>query len=153
VRRRSPGRSTLLDSALRRRRERQPRAKGRRVSRHRTLRMDFAERGERASPERVVLLLAGAAAMALAAAAYQDVQTRTANVESELGRLGNPSAAAPDSRAAGAYRPDEAVRRANVVARELARRWDQVFAAIEAAGDADVGLLAIEPDAQKGIVR
>jgi hypothetical protein len=122
------------------------------VSRHGPLRMDFAERGQRTSPGRIVLLLAGAAAVALATAAYQDVQSRTANLESELGRV-SKLPAAPDPRAAGAYRPDEAVRRANAIARELARRWDKVFAAIEAAGDADVGLLAIEPDAHKGIVR
>ena len=115
--------------------------------------MDFAERGERASPARIVLLLAGAAAVALATAAYQDVQTRTEKLESELGRIKKPATAVPDPRAAGAYRPEEAVRRANAVARELARRWDKVFAAIEAAGDADVGLLAIEPDAHKGVVR
>jgi hypothetical protein len=45
------------------------------------------------------------------------------------------------------------VKRANAVAHELARRWDGIFLAIEAAGDAEVGLLAIEPDARKGIVR
>jgi hypothetical protein len=45
------------------------------------------------------------------------------------------------------------VKRANGVARELARRWDSVFAAIEAARDPEVALLAIEPDASKGIVR
>ena len=121
------------------------------MNRHQPLRLDFAGRGERASPARIVLLLAGAAAMTLAIAAYQDIQTRTAKLESELGRIKKPSAAALDLRPGA--RPDEAVRRANAVARELALRWDKVFAAIEAAGDADVGLLAVEPAAHKGLVR
>lgn len=123
------------------------------MSRLRSLRLDFAARHDGASLGRIVLLLAGAAAMALAAAAFQDIRSRTAQLESEFGRIKKPAVAARNAGAAGAHRPDEAVRRANAVARELARRWDKVFAAIEAAGDPEVGLLAVEPDAQKGLVR
>lgn len=123
------------------------------MSRLRPLRLDFAARRDGASLGRIVLLLAGAAAMALAAAAFQDIRSRTAQLESEFGRIKKPTVAARNAGAAGTHRPDEAVRRANAVARELARRWDKVFAAIEAAGDAEVGLLAVEPDAQKGLVR
>lgn len=120
------------------------------MKRLRPLRMDFAERDGGAALGRIVLLLAGAAAMTLATTAFQDIQARTAQLESEFGRINKPAVTA---RAAGTHRPDEAVRRANVVARELARRWDKVFAAIEAAGDPEVGLLAVEPDAHKGVVR
>jgi hypothetical protein len=118
------------------------------------LRMDFAEREDGASPGRIAALLLGAAAMALAMTAFQDIQTRTVQLEAELGRIARPAGPAGKAGPAGASSLDEAVKRANAVARELARRWDKVFAAIEAAGgDAEVALLAIEPDAHKGIVR
>ncbi len=123
------------------------------MSRLRPLRLDFAARHDGASLGRIVLLLVGAAAMAIATTAFQDIRTRTAQLESEFGRIKKPAVTARNAGAAGAQRPDEAVRRANAVARELARRWDKVFAAIEAAGDPEVGLLAVEPDAQKGVVR
>jgi hypothetical protein len=125
------------------------------MSRLRPLRLDFAARHDGASLGRIVLLLAGAAAVAIATTAFQDIRTRTAQLESESGRMSikKPAVTARNAGAAGTHRPDEAVRRANAVARELARRWDKVFAAIEAAGDPEVGLLAVEPDAQKGVVR
>jgi Tfp pilus assembly protein PilN len=115
--------------------------------------MDFAEREDGASPVRIAALLLGAAAMALAIAAFQDIQSRTAQLEAEFGRIKRPAGQAGDVGPAGTAKLDDAVKRANAVARELARRWDKVFAAIEAVGDADVALLAIEPDAHKGIVR
>jgi hypothetical protein len=123
------------------------------MSRLRPLRVDFAERDGGAALGRIVLLIAGAAAMTLATTAFQDIQARTAQFESELGRIKKTAVTARDAGAAGSRRSDEAVRRANVVARELARRWDKVFAAIEAAGDPEVGLLSVEPDAHKGVVR
>jgi hypothetical protein len=123
------------------------------MSRLRPLRLDFAARHDGASLGRIVLLLAGAAAMAIATTAFQDIRTRTGQLESEFGRVKKPVLTARNTGAAGTHRPDETVRRANAVARELARRWDKVFAAIEAAGDPEVGLLAVEPDAQKGLVR
>jgi hypothetical protein len=120
------------------------------MNRLQPLRIDFAEREDGASPVRIAALFLGAAAMALAITVFQDIQTRTARLEAELGRIARP---AGNAGPAGAARLDEAVKRANAVARELARRWDTVFAAIEAVGDAEVALLAIEPDARKSIVR
>jgi hypothetical protein len=120
------------------------------VNRLRPLRIDFAKRAGNASAGRLALFLLGAAAMTLAVIAFQDIQARTVRLESEYGRINRPSAAGGT---AGAAKLGETVKRANAVARELARRWDRVFAAIEAARDPEVGLLAIEPDASKGIVR
>jgi len=112
--------------------------------------MNFAKREDGASPGRIAALLLGAAALALAITAFQDIQARTARLEAELGRIKRPAGNAGPT---GAAKLDETVKRANAVARELARRWDRVFAAIEAVGDAEVALLAIEPDAHRGIVR
>jgi len=120
------------------------------MNRLQPLRIDFAEREDGASPGRIAALFLGAAAMALAMTAFQDIQARTAQLQAELGRINKPAGNAGPS---GAARHDESVKRANAVARELARRWDKVFAAIEAVGDGEVALLAIEPDARKGIVR
>jgi hypothetical protein len=115
--------------------------------------MNFAERDDGASPGRIAVLFLGAAAVALAITTYQDIQTRSAQIETEFGRIKRPAGQGGDAGPAGAARLDEAVKRANAVARELARRWDKVFAAIETVGDAEVALLAIEPDARRGIVR
>jgi hypothetical protein len=112
--------------------------------------MDFAERNDGVSPGGFAALVLGVAAVAFAVAAFQDVQARAAQLEADLGRAAKRSARSGDTGAAG---HGEAVKRANAVAYELARRWDGVFLAIEAASDADVALLAIEPDARKGIVR
>ena len=121
------------------------------MNRLQPLRIDFAKRAGSAPAGRLALLLLGAAAMTVAVTAFQDIQARTARLESEFGRIKRPSATGAGT--AGAAKLGETVKRANAVARELARRWDRVFAAIEAARDPEVGLLAIEPDASKGIVR
>jgi hypothetical protein len=115
--------------------------------------MDFAKRDDGVPPGGFAALALGVAAMALAVAALQDVQARAAQLEADLGRAAKRSARPGDAGAAGTAGHGEAVKHANAVAHELARRWDGVFLAIEAASDAEVALLAIEPDARKGIVR
>ncbi|MGB5080261.1 MAG: hypothetical protein WBO23_05925 [Burkholderiales bacterium] len=115
------------------------------------LRMNFARRQDRAPSGRIAALCLGAAALALAVTAFQDIQARGTQLKAELGRSARPVLAEPGP--AGASRIGEPVKRANAVARELSRRWDEVFGAIEAVNDAEVALLAVEPDAQKGVVR
>jgi len=121
------------------------------VKRLAPLRMNFAQRADRAPPGRIALLVLGAATMALVVTAFQDIQARSAQLKAELGRSAGPVLAEGDP--AGASRTSESVKRANSVVRALSRRWDTVFGAIEAVSDAEVALLAIEPDAQKGVVR
>jgi hypothetical protein len=121
------------------------------VNRLAPLRMNFAQREDRAPSGRIATLCLGAAAMALAVTAFQDIQARGAQINADLGRGARPPVVEPGP--AGAARIGEPVKRANAVARELSRRWDEVFGAIEAVSDAEVALLAIEPDAQKGVVR
>jgi len=89
--------------------------------------------------------------MALVVTDFQDIQVRSAQIRAELGRGARPTLVDPG--AAGASKTGEPVKRANAVARELSRRWDRVFGAIDAVTDPEVALLAIEPDAQRGIVR
>ena len=50
-------------------------------------------------------------------------------------------------------RMSEALQRANVVALELARPWDRTFAALEAADQPGVAVLAIDPDPRRDEVR
>lgn len=50
-------------------------------------------------------------------------------------------------------RMSEALQRANVVAVELARPWDRTFAALEAADQPGVAVLAIDPDPRRDEVR
>jgi len=121
------------------------------VSRLAPQRINFSRRADRAPSGRIATLVLGAAAMALVVTAFQDLQARKAQLYAELGHGARPAVVDPS--AAGALRMGEPVKRANAVARELSRRWDRVFGAIEAVSDAEVALLAIEPDPQKGIFR
>jgi hypothetical protein len=50
-------------------------------------------------------------------------------------------------------RMSEALQRANVVALELARPWDRTFAALEAADQPGVAVLAIDPDPRRDELR
>jgi len=122
------------------------------MKRLRAMRIDFAEHGNGVSAGATAALLLGAGAMVLAIAVFQDTLARSVLLEAELGQAGKP-ARTGDASPGGARAPGDAVKRANAVAHELARRWDSVFLAIEAASDAEVALLAIEPDASKGEVR
>jgi hypothetical protein len=122
------------------------------MKRLKTMRINFAEHGERVSLSGTVVLLLGAGVMMLSIGVLQDILARTALIEARLGQLKVPARTA-DAGAGGARAAGDAVKRANAVARELARRWDSVFLAIESASDPEVALLAIEPDAGKGLVR
>lgn len=112
--------------------------------------IDFAGRADGASASGVAALLLGAGAMMLAIAVFQDIQARATLVEAQLDRSGKR---ASDAGAGNARQFGDAVKRANAVARDLSRPWDSVFVAIESAVAGDVALLAIEPDAGKGVVR
>lgn len=118
----------------------------------RRLRLDFAARESGASWPGIAALLLGLAAAGVAVALYQEQLDQVVRLEAELGALGalrrGDAGGAP-----GAGRQGDAIVRANTVARELGRRWDRVFLAIESAKAPDVALLAIEPDARKGLVR
>lgn len=122
------------------------------MKRMRAMRINFAEHGDGASKSGIAALLLGAGAMMLSIALLQDILARTTLVEVELGRTRKP-ARTLDAAAGGTGGTGNAVMRANAVAHELARRWDSVFLAIEAASDSEVALLAIEPDADKRKVR
>jgi len=123
------------------------------MKRHQPLRMDFSERNDRVSPGGFAALALGVVTVAFAVATFQDVQARAAQLEGDLGRMAKRSASSGNAGAAVTAGYGVAVKRANAVAHELARRWDGVFLAIEAASDTEVALLAIEPDGRKGIVR
>ncbi len=116
------------------------------------MRLDFAAAEEGASWSGIAALLAGLAAAALLAAGQQRLAAEKARLEAELGRLAAHGHAGARS-ASPAEKPGDAVARANAIAYELARRWDRVFLAIETAVAPQVALLAIEPDARKGLVR
>ncbi len=121
------------------------------MSRHRHLELDFATRDNGVSWSGVVVLALGAAAMVFAVATFQKVQSNAARLEAQLGQMRAPAravGAVPAGQAIG-----ESVQRANAVAHQIARRWDKIFLAIESASHRDVALLAIEPEARKGIVR
>jgi hypothetical protein len=118
----------------------------------RPLKLDFAARENGASWSGVAALLLGAAACAATIALFQQELDRAARLEAELGALG-ALRRADEAGTRGARKQSDAVLRANAVAHELARRWDRVFLAIESANAGDVALLAIEPDARKGLVR
>lgn len=118
----------------------------------RRLKLDFAARESGASWSGIVALLLGVAACGLTVALLQQELDRAARLEAELGALG-ALRRADEGGARGARKQGDTVVRANAVAYELARRWDRVFLAIESANAPDVALLAIEPDARKGMVR
>lgn len=74
-----------------------------------------------------------------------------------LGRLARAEA---ESLASQRERPNidprrmsEALQRANVIAVELARPWDRTFAALEAADQPGVAVLAIDPDPRRDELR
>lgn len=74
--------------------------------------------------------------------------------------LGRLARAQSESQASHRDRPSmdprrmaEALQRANVVALELARPWDRTFAALEAADQPGVALLAIDPDTRRDELR
>ena len=122
------------------------------MKRLQAMKIDFAEHGEGVSAGATAALLLGAGAMLLAIAAFQDILARSALIEAQLGQIRKP-ARTSDAAPGGARGLGDAVKRANVVAHGLARRWDSIFLAIEAASDVEVALLAVEPDASKGVVR
>lgn len=122
------------------------------MKRLRAIRINFAEHGDGASTYGITALLVGAGALMLSIAMLQDILARTALIEDGLGQRG-AFARTAEAGAGGTGGSPEKIKRANVVAHEIARRWDTVFLAIEAASDPEVALLAIEPDASKHSLR
>lgn len=97
-----------------------------------------------------------AAGLALAVAVTVQYWRLSDELSATEARLAQAQRSAPAPRAAGRIDDKEmqqAVRAASAVAQELSRPWDALFRALENAKTEDVALLAIEPDATKGMVR
>lgn len=122
------------------------------MRRLRRMQLDFASTETGASWPGIAVLLLGVAACGFTAALLQQELERAARAQAELGVLG-VQRRAEDRDLRSARQQGDTVMRANAVAHELARRWDRVFLAIEAAAAPDVALLGIEPDARKRLVR
>lgn len=106
--------------------------------------------GARRRPMTALLLLAVAAN--IAAGWYcADLRTQRQAAEQRAAQA-PPQAAAPGgNRAAEALRAE--LMRANDTVRALSLPWDEVFGAIEAAGSADVSLLALDPMPDKRMLK
>ena len=115
------------------------------------MRLDFAATESGASWSGLLMLVLGLAAAGLIIGDYQRLLASAERIEAELGRLSAPRRGAEPAR--DPRKQGEAVARSNEVARELSRRWDRVFLALESAKAPDVALLAIEPDPRKGVLR
>lgn len=115
------------------------------------MRLDFAATESGASWSGLLMLVLGLAAAGVIVGDYQRLLASAERIEAELGRLNAPRRGAEPAR--DARKQGEAVARSNEVARELSRRWDRVFLALESAKAPDVALLAIEPDPRKGVLR
>lgn len=116
------------------------------------LRLDFTPARDGASWSGIAALAAGLAACAALILFHQQLLERVARAQAELGAL-SPRRAPSDAAARGLRKQGEAIERANLVAHELARRWDLVFLALESARTPNVALLAIEPDASRSLLR
>lgn len=116
------------------------------------LALDFTPAREGASRTGLAALAAGLAACVAVILFQQQLLERIARAQAELGALASRRPA-QNGAARSVRKQGEAIERANLVARELARRWDLVFLALESARSPDVALLAIEPDAAKSLLR
>jgi hypothetical protein len=91
------------------------------------------------------MLLVGVVCASVIVGHYQVTLGRLARAQAESLASQRPSI---DPR-----RMSEALQRANVVAVELARPWDRTFAALEAADQPGVAVLAIDPDPRRDELR
>lgn len=91
------------------------------------------------------MLLVGVVCASVVVGHYQVTLGRLARAQAESQASQRPSI---DPR-----RMSEALQRANVVAVELARPWDRTFAALEAADQPGVAVLAIDPDPRRDELR
>lgn len=118
--------------------------------------LDFVHptgRGSRLSPW---LLIAGVAG-ALAAATYQrhvgqEVAARESRL-SELRAMANRSAPALSPQESDTPELREQIKKANTVLQQMNVPWSDLFAAIEAAENNTVALLAVQPDARNRSVQ
>jgi len=115
----------------------------------REIQLEFLQPSGRGSRLGPWLLVAGALA-AMAAASYQshlgrEVTAREAQLTALRGMTGRslPAISEPDSDAPGVR---DQVKKANAVLRLMNVPWGELFTAIEAAENANVALLAVQPD-------
>lgn len=101
------------------------------------------------------LLLAGAVAAAASLYGYVSLQDEVSNAESRLEALERSSNRARQLIAArrSVPVPDAELRRAAGVAQVLAQPWLGLLGDLEAAADADVQLLAMEPGGERGSIK
>lgn len=120
------------------------------------MRLDY-QRRTLALPRRGAVLLLLALVASIASGGYYAVLSRQADEWSmqadQLARASARTASrAPGSDRAAADLLAE-VARAKVAVREINLSWERLFKAVESVGGADVTLLALEPNPEKGIVR
>lgn len=104
-------------------------------------------------PGRVLLALGCLAAAGVSVWAWQQARSISA-LEDQLAQLERSQPVA--QRGAGRSTDPTLVRtlrEARTIDAQLQRRWGELFEAIEAAGSADIAVLAIAPDAERGQVR
>lgn len=101
---------------------------------------------------RALLIVGCLAAAAASFGAWTQAQSISV-LEEQLARLERQRPERPD-RGGGKADPALAdkLRDANALEAALRRRWSELFEAIEAAQNADIALLSIEPDAGKGSI-
>lgn len=120
------------------------------------LQLDYQRDHRRTPWIGIVLLLAGLAAAGAAASRYQDLtadlaqwEMRNNDVERRLERkVAKPKREPKDTQAVA-----QQINQANEVVRQLGLPWELLFREVEAARSDRIALLAIEPDAQRRIVR
>lgn len=120
------------------------------------LRLDF-QRPMRRLPARGTVLLLLALAACIASAAYYFVLGQQAGEWSaqadQLARASSRSASRTPGNARAQADLLSEVARAKMAVREINLSWERLFRAVEAVGSADVTLLALEPNPEKGSVR
>lgn len=106
----------------------------------------------------LVLLLLGLVAAVLAALAERQAAADAAYWQSELARAQQAAQRQSAVRqreeqlGRGSQEFQQALQAAAVVADELRRPWEALFAALEAAQSDDIALLRLDPDAARGVV-
>lgn len=101
----------------------------------------------------VVLLLSAVLLGGQLFADYRDLAAKVERSETTLAKMEGLTVhkvASPGKPGGQPYGAE--INRANEVIDQLARPWDQLFAAIEEAAGKDIALLAIQPEKTKGIV-
>ncbi len=118
----------------------------------RALALDFIRVPQRTPWIGVLLLIAGALVLGFVANHERALAAQIELADARLSTLATRSQAKP-TRPADVEAQQQEIRHANEILQQLALPWGALFNVVETANDKEIALLAIQPDANKRVLR